>query len=103
MCTQSLLSYNSLNGEAGGKRFDPPWMIEGARGFRFGCEFDNPRDQNVIWGFDDQDMCDVLGFADSGPVFESMAYTAEDAGDDGGTRQFTGVCETLMVDWLAKR
>src|SRR5205807_9881722 len=51
-----------------------PIYLAGADGLRFGCEFENPRDASVHWGFGDQEMCEYLGFAESG---RSEEHTSE--------------------------
>jgi hypothetical protein len=61
----TLVDVTGFNGEARGLAFDPPIALDGAQGLRFGCEFHNPRNEMVVWGFDDQEMCETLGFAAS--------------------------------------
>jgi len=94
----SLIDVPGVGGEARGRRFDA-FSIEGATGFRFGCEFHNPRDEMVYWGFDDQEMCEVLGFADSKIAFEALVHNAVDDGTDGEIKKFTGLCRTTAFDW----
>ena len=69
-----LLSTVTNDYEANGKTFDPPLDLTGATGFRYWCAYDNPRDEQVGWGIGDQEMCEVLGYADSGMLFD--AWTA---------------------------
>jgi hypothetical protein len=69
-----ILSTVTNNFEANGKAFDPPYDLTGATGFRYWCAYDNPRDVQVGWGIGDQEMCEVLGYADSGMLFD--AWTA---------------------------
>lgn len=92
-----LMDLRGFGGEARGRAYDPPIDISGASGFRFGCEFDNPRDARVGWGFGDQEMCEMLGFAESPVVFESRVSQTTPAGVDGATQLFTGPCETLAM------
>ncbi|WP_156040953.1 hypothetical protein [Chondromyces apiculatus] len=86
-------------GEAKGRSYDPPQHVEGAEGFRFGCEFDNTRAERVGWGLGDQEMCEILGFADMGAAFESTVTTAEEKGMDGEFQRFGGECGTLAFPW----
>jgi hypothetical protein len=58
---QSLVNLIGFNGEAHGRAYDPPVDLLGAEGLSFGCEFTNPRDVSVGWGFGDQEMCELLG------------------------------------------
>ena len=96
---KSLIDVEDFNSEARGRAYAPPLAIEGAKGLRFGCEYDNPRDEEVVWGFGDQEMCEMLGFADSKVVFESAIHELQDAGKDGDVHLFTGPCQTLAVPW----
>jgi hypothetical protein len=94
---RSLLDVQGFNSEARGRLYDPPLDLAGATGLRFGCEFENPRDESVGWGFGDQEMCEMLGFADMGIVFESRVEEANPAGSDGEIQLFTGPCSTLAI------
>jgi hypothetical protein len=94
---RSLLDVDGFNSEARGRLYDPPLDLAGATGLRFGCEFENPRDVSVGWGFGDQEMCEMLGFAEMDVVFESRVDEAVAAGTDGATQLFTGSCSTLSI------
>jgi hypothetical protein len=96
---KSLIDVEDFNSEARGRSYDPPMPITGAKGLRFGCEYDNPRDEEVVWGFGDQEMCEMLGFADSAVVFESAIHEIVSDGNDGDVNLFTGPCESLVVPW----
>jgi hypothetical protein len=96
---KSIIDVADFNSEARGRAYDPPVPVVGAQGLRFGCEFVNPRDESVGWGFGDQEMCEMLGFADSRVVFESVVDEAVAVGQDGETLLFTGPCATLAVPW----
>lgn len=96
---ESLLDVRGFNGEARGIAYPTPIDLAGATGFRFGCEFDNPREVSIGWGFGDQEMCEMLGFAEMEIAFESRMETAEPAGTEGSMQLFTGPCETLGFKW----
>jgi hypothetical protein len=96
---QKLIDVQGFNGEARGRTYRPPVDVRGATGLRFGCEFDNPRDENVVWGFGDQEMCECLGFADSAIGFESRISTVEPEGSEGDLLSFTGACNTAAFPW----
>lgn len=96
---QSLIDVRGFNGEARGRTYAPPIDVSGATGLRFGCEFDNPRDQNVIWGFGDQEMCECLGFAEAPLAFESRISTVEPQPSDGNMLSFSGACNTVAFPW----
>jgi hypothetical protein len=93
-----LIDVEGFNGEARGRAYDPPLDLSGATGLRFGCEFDNPRDEEVNWGFDDQEMCEALGFAASPVAFESRIQEIQpDDLDD--MPSFTGECNSIILPW----
>lgn len=96
---KSLIDVRGFNGDARGRGFDPPFDMAGADGFRFGCEYDNGRDQTVGWGFGDQEMCEILGFADSPLAFESLIVRSNEVGSEGTTRLFKGPCTTFSWKW----
>lgn len=96
---ERLFEIGAYDAEAHGRAYDPPLSVRDAEGFTFGCDFTNPRDEVIHYGLGDQEMCEMLGFADSGVVFESIVHSAEEAGADGSTQLFTGPCETLAVKW----
>jgi hypothetical protein len=96
---EPLIDVGAFNGEARGRAYDVPVDLTGAKGLRFGCEYTNPRSENVKWGFGDQEMCEMLGFADSKIAFESTVATADPAGTDGARQLFTGACSTLAFTW----
>lgn len=58
-------SLDTFNAEPNGKALDPPLDLGGATGLRLTCGFSNPRDRSVGWGIGDQEMCVMLGLADS--------------------------------------
>lgn len=96
---QALLDVDGYNGEPRGRAYDPPIDLTGADGLRFGCEYDNPRDVPVMWGFGDQEMCEYLGFADDGLVFESSVHSLMATGTDGAVQTFTGPCATIAFKY----
>jgi hypothetical protein len=96
---QSIIDLGSFDGEAHGRVFDPPIDMTGADGYRFGCEYASNRDDTVHWGFGDQEMCEVLGFAASDVGFESQVTSAAEVGADGDVRLFSSTCGTLAFAW----
>jgi hypothetical protein len=99
----TLVDVTGFNGEARGLAFDPPIALDGAQGLRFGCEFHNPRNEMVVWGFDDQEMCETLGFAASPVAFESRISEALPDGAEDGIQRFTGDCATVAFAWDTDR
>jgi len=99
---KEIIDVTGFNGEARGRAYDPPLDMSGAHGLRFGCEFDNPRNEEVNWGFDDQEMCEALGFAASPVAFESTVSEAVAGEMDGTTHTFSGACNTVSFSWASK-
>jgi hypothetical protein len=97
-----LFDVTGFNGEARGQAYDPPIEVGGADALYFGCEFENPRDESIGWGFGDQEMCEMLGFAEADFAFESRVSTAESAGTADGMPVFDGPCDTIRIPWDAK-
>ncbi len=96
---QFLMDVSGFNSEARGIMYEPPPAIDGATGMRFGCEFENPRDEVVHWGFDDQEMCEMLGFSDASFVFEASVNVLEEPTMVDGMPRYTGKCDILAVPW----
>ncbi len=94
---QRLIDISGFNSEARGRSYNPPVKVRDATGFRFGCEFDNPRTERVGWGFGDQEMCELLGFWASPLAFESRVEQAVDQGKDGSVHLYDGdgECSTI--------
>jgi predicted small secreted protein len=95
----TVIDVTGFNGEARGRAFDPPIDMGAAHGLRFGCEFDNPTAEEVNWGFDDQEMCEALGFAATPVAFESRVSEAIVGAKDGAVHTFTGECQTAAFPW----
>lgn len=77
-----------------GGTLDHPLSMAGARGLRFSCTYDNPRDQAVGWGIGDQEMCVALVFTDSDVMWAGgVEDSRESLGDaPDGTAEFGGPC-----------
>ncbi len=99
---ETLLDVVGFNGEARGKNYEPPVDLTGITGLEFGCEFENPRDDVVHWGFGDQEMCEMLGFIESPLGFESRISEAIPGDPDGEMPTFSGECNTVLIPWDEK-
>jgi hypothetical protein len=91
-------------GENFGQAMDPPLELAdtGARGLRFTCGYDNPRDAEVGWGIGDQEMCVIAlqartGFAFEGDVRAGQGALVEETPD--GERRYAGPCGLLGFAW----
>ncbi len=89
-----LYRLEGFNAEANGKAFDPPIDLTGAQGLRFSCGYDNPRVRSVGWGFGDQEMCVMLGFADAGALMDATVLTGTELveTDADGVEHFSAYC-----------
>ncbi|APR80107.1 Hypothetical protein A7982_05454 [Minicystis rosea] len=97
---KNLIEVKGFTSEAHGRAFDPPLDMSKADGFSFGCEYINQRSEAVGWGFGDQEMCELLGFADATRAFESSVDAADPAGtDENGMQLFSGPCSTFAFPW----
>jgi hypothetical protein len=84
-------------GEAHGKAIDPPIDLTGATGFTFTCGFMNGRDTEVGWGIGDQEMCVMLGFAETSMAFDASASANTVVGDRDGTVLNESACSVLGI------
>lgn len=92
---ESLIDLGSYNGEAHGKLYSPPVDMTGAEGYRFGCDYTSTRDDVVHYGLGDQEMCELLGFAEGDAAFQTDVTSAEPQGMDGDVQLFSGGCSTI--------
>ncbi|MFT3764059.1 MAG: hypothetical protein QM820_00820 [Minicystis sp.] len=93
---EALLDLGTYDGEAHGRTFDPPIDLAGSDGLRFGCQYQNPLDNDVVWGFGSGEMCELFGFAEGTPFFQGHVDSGSAAGADGEVQLFTGSCKTVV-------
>ncbi len=74
---QVIHSLDTFNAEPNGKSLDPPIDLaaSGARGLRMTCGYRNPRDESVGFGIGDQEMCVMLGLAESEMLLDGAVHT----------------------------
>ncbi len=96
---EELFELSGFNAEANGQAFEPPVDLSGAEGLRFTCGFDNPRSESVGWGIGDQEMCVMLGFAESGALLDaSVQHGSNEVGETrDGIVYNSGRCDTLAL------
>ncbi len=94
-----LHEIGAFDSEAHGKTFFPPVDVSGsgATGFSFGCGFDNPRDVEVGWGIGDQEMCVMLGFAETSMAFDASVDLGMVTGMDGSIVLNSGECDVVGI------
>ena len=64
------------------------------------CGYRNPRDDSVGYGIGDQEMCVMLGFAESGYLFDGFVTTTDEVimGEDGIARG-EGPCTVVGIPY----
>ncbi len=93
---EALFEIEDAYGEPLGHTFETPIDLGamGATGFRFSCDHDNPRDAAVGFGIGDQEMCVMLGFAESDLSFDgNVPLTTETETLADETVLNSGACE----------
>jgi hypothetical protein len=93
----SLLDVMGTPGEARGVAYGHPVDLTGVTALHFGCEFENPTSDVVHWGFNDQEMCEMLGFIQSPVAFEGRVDATDTMSTTGPVPTFSGACHTLFV------
>lgn len=92
---ESVFRLDGFNADANGAALDPPLNINGADGFSFTCGYNNWRDVNIGWGIGDQEMCVMLGLADSKLLMDASVSTGSVVGEDGEILMNSGSCGVL--------
>jgi hypothetical protein len=80
---ESVFRLDGFDADANGGAFPEPIDLTGAEGFHFTCGYDNWTDQSIGWGIGDQEMCVMLGLADSAVLMDGSAYNNQVVGTDG--------------------
>jgi hypothetical protein len=96
---ENVFHFDGFNASSNGKSFDPPIDMSGADGFRFTCGYDNWRDKSIGWGVGDQEMCVMLGLADSAVLMDASVSVGAVVGEQDGVVMNEGNC---MVVGLPK-
>ncbi len=95
---EELYGLEGFNGEANGKVFDPPIDLSGSTGFDFTCGYQNWRDEQVGWGVGDQEMCVMLGLAESDALFDASVSSGTQAvGEQNGVIEYEGYCSVFVI------
>ena len=95
-----LFELDGVYGEPLGYGFDEPFDVAaaGAHGLSFTCGYTNPTDTEVGYGIGDQEMCVMLGFAESGMLFDGLIDTGDSLEIDGtGVTHGSGPCSVVGV------
>jgi hypothetical protein len=95
---QTIYELDGFNGEANGRVFNPPLDLSGMTGLRYTCGYDNWRDVNVGWGIGDQEMCVMLGLAESKIMFDATVTGGTQAvGMTEDVIEYEGTCALLTI------
>ncbi|MEX1362717.1 MAG: hypothetical protein AB1Z98_06295 [Nannocystaceae bacterium] len=92
---ESVFRLDGFNADANGQAFPDPIDLSGAQGFSFTCGFDNWTDQQVGWGIGDQEMCVMLGLADSKVLMDASASNGSIVGTDGEILLHESACDVI--------
>jgi hypothetical protein len=92
---ESVFRFDGFNAGSNGQSFDPPIDLTGADGFRFTCGYDNWRNESVGWGIGDQEMCVMLGLADSAVLMDGTVVTGSIVGEEGDIVLNEGNCQVI--------
>jgi hypothetical protein len=91
-----LFEKTGFDAGANGKAFDPPLDLSANAGLRFSCGYDNWRDVEIGWGIGDQEMCVMLGLADSRALMDiSVPDSSSVVGQDGDVVLNEGPCQVF--------
>ncbi len=89
---ERIVDIDGFNARGNGVRFDDPIDMTGATGLRMTCGYMNPTDEEIGWGFGDQEMCEMLGMADSDAIIDMGVDKFEPLGAQAGVETFGGSC-----------
>lgn len=80
---ESVFRLDGFDGGANGQGYPEPIDLTGADGFQFTCGYDNWTDKHIGWGIGDQEMCVMLGLADSAVLMDGTAASNQVVGTEG--------------------
>lgn len=92
---ESVFRLDGFNASANGSAFAEPIDLTGAQGFRFTCGYDNWRDVDIGWGIGDQEMCVMLGLADSAMLLDGNVSAGSPVGEQDGVLLNEGTCNVI--------
>jgi hypothetical protein len=92
---ENVFRLDGFDAGSNGQSFDPPIDLTGADGFRFTCGYDNWRDVSVGWGIGDQEMCVMLGLADSAMLMDGTVPTGQIVGEEDDIVMSEGTCQVI--------
>ncbi|RMG14296.1 MAG: hypothetical protein D6729_13905 [Deltaproteobacteria bacterium] len=87
--------------DPGGIAFDPPIELEGAHGLTMTCGYLNDSDQTLVWGIGENEMCEMLGLAESPVLMDAGAQRRSDnrvVGYEGGVLMNEAPCSAVAIE-----
>ena len=88
-------------GDTLGGPIAPSFDMTGYTRLRLSCDYTNPRDAVVGWGFGDQEMCVFLAFSDSAANWGGGAFTDDAPGDPtilpDGVMRYSHACDVFAL------
>jgi len=101
---EELFDLGAFTADPFGRVFDPPVDLSGAKGLTFRCGYNNPRDDTVGHGIGDQEMCILLGFAETPLAMDGRAESNTVVGpDEEGVLQNTSSCNMIGFGFSQKK
>ena len=92
---ESVFRLDGFNADSNGAALDPPLTMTGAEGFSFTCGYNNWRDKSIGWGIGDQEMCVMLGLADSRVLMDASVVNGSVVGNEDGIVMNSGKCDAI--------
>ena len=92
---ESVFRLDGFNADANGAAMNPPLDMTGATGFSFTCGYNNWRDKSIGWGIGDQEMCVMLGLADSRVLMDASVVKGSVVGNEDGIVMNSGDCDAI--------
>jgi hypothetical protein len=87
-----------FTGDPNGMAIVPPIDMTGATGLRMTCGYANETDRTIGWGFGDEEMCEMLGLAESDTLVDAGAREGNMVvGMDGSTVLNEAACGALGI------
>jgi hypothetical protein len=100
---ESVFALDNAYGEPLGHAFEEPFDVaaNGGTGLSFTCGYNNQRPTQVGFGIGDQEMCVMLGFAESGFLFDGAVRESDGVVMEGNTMRGTGPCVVVGVPFAS--
>ena len=94
---EQIYKLEGFNAEANGKQLEPPMEITDAKGFRFTCGYDNPRDEVVDWGIGGDEMCMMLAFGNQKARMPATVNNTSSTTEKDGIIHKSGPCAAAAL------